>query len=81
MLDYEIKKNEKIVIIPTIILSSFLNAQQTTEIKVKKIIEFEKSYVFKFKNLKTKKIDYFFPIKKTLVIAVLKFIRVENIIL
>ncbi|KFF23442.1 hypothetical protein IW16_24565 [Chryseobacterium vrystaatense] len=47
-----------------LILTSFLYAQQENEVRIKKIIEFEKSYVFKFKNLKTRKIDYFFSYKK-----------------
>ncbi|SHM45105.1 hypothetical protein SAMN05444360_11222 [Chryseobacterium carnipullorum] len=55
---------KKITLIPILILSSLLYAQQKTEVKIKKIIEFEKSYVFKFKNMKTRKIDYFFSYKK-----------------
>lgn len=52
------------ILIPVLILNSFLYSQQKVEIKIKKVIEFEKSYVFKFKNLKTRKVDYFFSYKK-----------------
>ncbi|KFF17458.1 MULTISPECIES: hypothetical protein [Chryseobacterium] len=55
---------KKIMFILMLILTSFLYAQQENEVRIKKIIEFEKSYVFKFKNLKTRKIDYFFSYKK-----------------
>lgn len=55
---------KKIILIPALILNSFLYAQQNTEIKIKKVIEFEKSYVFKFLNLETRKVDYFFSYKK-----------------
>ncbi|SMO77483.1 hypothetical protein SAMN06265171_106277 [Chryseobacterium rhizoplanae] len=51
-------------LIPVLILNSFLYSQQKIEIRIKRIIEFEKSYVFKFKNLKTRKVDYFFSYKK-----------------
>lgn len=50
-----------------IILLSFfsvLNAQQETKIKIKRIVDLEKSVVFKFKNLDTKEINYFFSYKK-----------------
>jgi len=55
---------KKFTLIPVLILNSFLYGQQKIEIKIKKVIEFEKSYVFKFLNLKTRKVDYFFSYKK-----------------
>ncbi|GEN69908.1 hypothetical protein [Chryseobacterium rhizosphaerae] len=55
---------KKLTLIPVLILNSFLYSQQKIEIKIKKVIEFEKSYVFKFKNLETRKVDYFFSYKK-----------------
>jgi hypothetical protein len=62
----EIKKSnmKKITLLFAFMISLSLYAQETTEIRIKKIIEVEKSYVFKFKNIKTKKIDYFFSYKK-----------------
>jgi len=54
----------KLALFILLIFSFVCNAQQTSEIKIKKILELEKSFVFKFKNLKTKKIDYIFSYKK-----------------
>lgn len=51
-------------IILVLSLGSILNAQQKAEVKIKGIINLEKSFVFKFKDLKTKKINYFFSYKK-----------------
>ncbi len=55
---------KKITLILTLIINLSLYAQQKLEIRIKKIIEVEKSYVFKFKNIKTNKIDYLFSYKK-----------------
>ncbi|MDN3693301.1 hypothetical protein QWZ06_13900 [Chryseobacterium tructae] len=55
---------KKIKLILALIINLSLYSQQRIEIRIKKIIEVEKSYVFKFKNIKTKKIDYFFSYKK-----------------
>lgn len=43
---------------------SVLSAQQETEIKIKKIIDLEKSFIFKFKDLKTREVNYFLSYKK-----------------
>ncbi|MEG0926847.1 hypothetical protein [Chryseobacterium sp.] len=55
---------KKITLILGVIINLSLSAQKRIEIRIKKIIEVEKSYVFKFKNIKTKKTDYFFSYKK-----------------
>jgi len=69
---------KKITLILVIIINLSICAQQKIEIRIKKIIEVDKSYIFKFKNIKTKKIDYFFSYKKNACGSGLKINKGKN---
>lgn len=54
----------KIIFLIYILTFYNVNGQEFRRIKIKHIQNFEKVIVFKFKDLKTKKIDYFFSYKE-----------------
>ena len=59
----DLNKMKNLVLICFFIFCS-INGQESEKIKIKQIKSFDKVYVFIFKDLKTKKIDYFFSYKR-----------------